>query len=109
MKGSLKGGGLHSLPRIGITSRGSLDTLQPYFCTPLDWSLLEVIATFWDPTLSCVTIRNVDLVPTLEEYDRFLSLSTSVDQVYQPPVWPHYRKWLAELIGMKTLVVDILT
>lgn len=70
---------------------------------------MEAIATFWDPTLSCVTIRNVDSASTLEDYDGFLSLSTPVDQVYQPRVRPYYRKWLAELIGMKMPMVDILT
>ena len=40
--------------------------------TRLDWHLLEVITSCWDPTLRCVTIGDVNLVPTLEEYDSFL-------------------------------------
>ena len=34
--------------------------------TSLDWHLLEVITSCWDPVLRCVTIGDVDLVPTLE-------------------------------------------
>ena len=77
--------------------------------TTLDWHLLEVITSRWDPALRCVTIRDVDLVPTLEEYDRFLSLSTPVSIVFVSLVRTHYRKWLADLMGFKKLVVEALT
>ena len=50
----------------------------------------------------------MDLVPTLEEYDCFLSLLTTVIWVYWPPAQPCYRKGLAELLGLKTLIVDVL-
>ena len=42
------------------------------FCTPLDWLLLEAIVTCWDPALRCITIGDVDLVSTLEEYIAFI-------------------------------------
>ena len=61
------------------------------------------------PALRCITIKDVDVVPTLEEYDRFLSLPTLVSQVYQPPTRPHFCKRLVELLGLKTPVVDVLT
>ena len=70
---------------------------------------MEVIVTCWDPALRCVTIEDMDLVPNLEEYNRILSLSTLVDYVYLPLVRPRYRKRLVELLGLKTVVVDILT
>ena len=54
------------------------------FLTPLDWHLLEAIVTCWDHAL--ITIEDVDLVPTLEEYDRFLSLPTLMSRVYRPLV-----------------------
>ena len=79
------------------------------FHTPLDWHLLEAIVTCWDLALRCITIRDVDLVPTLEEYDHFLSLPTPVSRVYRPPAQPRYQNRLAELLGLKTLVVDVLT
>ena len=44
--------------------------------TILDWHMLEVITSCWDPVLRCVTIRDVNLVPTLEKCDRFLSFPT---------------------------------
>ena len=62
--------------------------------TKLDWHLLEVITSCWDLTLRCVTIGDLDLVPTLEEYDRFLSFSTPLSTVFTPPVWTRYRKRL---------------
>ena len=52
------------------------------FHTSLDWHLLKAIVTYWDPTLRCITVGDMDLVPTLEEYDRFLSLPTPVSRVY---------------------------
>ena len=51
----------------------------------------------------------MNLVPNLEEYDRFLFLPTSVSQVYQPPTRPCFRKWLVELLGLKMPIVDVLT
>ena len=51
----------------------------------------------------------VDLVPTLEEYDHFLSPSTPISIVFIPPMWTHYHKRLADLMGFKRLVVEVLT
>jgi len=77
--------------------------------TRLDWYLLEVITSCWPPTLRCITIGDVDLVPTLEEYDRFLSLSTPVSIDFIPPMRTRYRKNLANLMGFKRPVVEVLT
>ena len=52
--------------------------------TTLYWHLLEVITSCWDPVLRSVTIGDVDLVPTLEEYGCFLSLSTLVSTAFAP-------------------------
>ena len=52
------------------------------FCTPLDWHLLEVIDASWDPALRYTNIGDMDLVPTMEEYESFLSLPTPIDQIY---------------------------
>ena len=58
--------------------------------------------------MRCVTIGDVDLVPTLEEYDHFLSLSTPLSTIFVPPVRPRYRKRLIDLLGFKRLVgVDL--
>ena len=56
--------------------------------TTLDWHLLEVITSCLDTVLRCVTIGDVDLVPTLEEYDHFISLSTPLSTIFVPPMWP---------------------
>ena len=77
--------------------------------TTLDWHLLEVIISCWDLALRCVTIRDFDLVPTLEEYDCFLSLSTPLSTVFIPLVWTHYRKRLTDLMGFKRPVVEAMT
>ena len=79
------------------------------FRTSLDWHLLEAIVTCWDLALRCSTIGDVDLVPTLEEYDCFLSPPTPISQVYQPPTRSCFYKRLAELLGLKTPVMDVLT
>ena len=72
--------------------------------TTLDWHLLEVITFCWDHALRCITIGDVGLVPTLEKYDRFLSLSTLLNTVFVPPMWTRYRKRLTNLMGFKRLV-----
>ena len=59
--------------------------------------------------MRCVIIGDVDLVPTLEEYDHFLSLSTPLSAIFVPPVQPCYRKRLTNLLGFKRLVVKALT
>ena len=75
----------------------------------VDWHLLEAIAAYWDLTLRCITIGGMDLIPTLEEYGCLLSLSTSVSRVYRPPTRTCFCKQLAELLGLKTPVVVVLT
>jgi len=106
IRGSSRDGGLHSLPRIGLISSGDATSI---FHTSLDWHLLEAIVTCWDLALGCITIKDVDLVFTLEEYDRFLSLPTSMSRVYRPLTRSRFHKWLAEFLGLKTPVVDVLT
>ena len=59
--------------------------------------------------MRCVTIGDVDLVPTLEECDRFLSLSTPLCTIFVPPMRPCYRKRLTDLLGFKRLVVEAFT
>ena len=59
--------------------------------------------------MRCVSIGDVDLVPTLEEYDRFLSLYTPLSTVFVPPVRTCYRKRLTDLMGFKSPVVEALT
>ena len=59
--------------------------------------------------MRCVTIGDVDLVPTLEEYDHFLSLSTPLSIIFVPSIRPRYRKRLTDLLGLKRPVVDVLT
>ena len=77
--------------------------------TILDWHMLEVITSCWDLTLRCVTIGNVDLVPSLEEYDHFHSLSTLLSTIFSPLVQTRYRKRLIDLVGLKRPVVEALT
>ena len=57
----------------------------------------------------CITIGNMDLAPTLEEYYCFLSLPTPVSRVYRPSIRLRYCKRLVELLCLKTPVVDELT
>ena len=77
----------------GSFSRGDQALLQQFLGNAasllhitLDWHLLEVITSYWDRALRCITIGDVDLMPTLGEYDCFLSLSTPVSTVFIPPV-----------------------
>ena len=77
--------------------------------TTLDWYLLEVISSWRDLALRCVTIGDVDLVLTLEEYDHFLSFSTHLSTIFIPSVRTRYRKRLTDLMCFKSPVVEALT
>jgi len=108
MRGSLRSGGALSRGDQALI-RQLIGDATALLHTTLDWHLLEVITSGWDPTLRCVTIRDVDLVPTLEEYDRFLSLSTPMSIVFISLVRTRYRKRLVDLMGFKKLIVEALT
>ena len=75
--------------------------------TTLNCHLLEVITSCWDLVLRYG--KDIDLVPTLEEYDRFISFSTLVSTVFVPPVRTHYHKWLSNMMGFKRPVMEALT
>lgn len=51
--------------------KGFIRDATTLFHTSLDWSPLEAIAIRYDLSLRCVTIGDEDLLPTIEEYDRF--------------------------------------
>ena len=53
------------------------------FSTSLDWHLLEAITTCWDLALSCITIRDVDLVPILSITDS-ISPSQMIGRAIRP-------------------------
>ena len=75
------------------------------FLTPFDWSFIKAIATFWYLSLCCVTIKDMDLIPTMDEYLQFLFLTTPLKHVYHPPSRAHYPKWLVKLLGLRVPVV----
>ena len=56
-----------------------------------------------------VTIRDLDLVPTLEKYDRFLSLYTLMSTVFISPMQTRYHKKLGDLMDFKRPTVEALT
>ena len=47
-------------------------------------------------------------MPTLEEYDRFLSFSTPLSTIFVPPMRPRYHKRLTDLLVLKRPVVEAL-
>ena len=59
--------------------------------------------------MRCVTIGDVDLVLTLEEYDHFLSFSTHLSTIFIPSVRSRYCKRLTDLMGFKRPIVEALT
>ncbi|MFQ6634921.1 hypothetical protein Gotur_010632, partial [Gossypium turneri] len=68
----------------------------------VDKHLFRVLAQFWNPTYSCFTFGNVDLVPTIEEYVALLRCSKfQVDRVYSKAVnVPTFSKKLIGITGM---------
>jgi hypothetical protein len=56
----------------------SLPTLQ------VNWDLIQALTSFWDPTLPCVSLGSVDLVPTIGEYAELLQVASSSTRIYMP-------------------------
>ena len=50
----------------------------------VNWDLIQSLTSFQDPVLCCVSIGNVDLVPTIEEYIALLQVPSSPAQIYMP-------------------------
>ena len=107
MKRSLGGGGAPFLVVIRHSSSNFLEMLLLFF-TPhqigICWRSSPLVGV-----LRCVTIGDVDLVPTLEEYDRFIFVSTPLSTIFVPSVQPRYCKRLTNLLGFKRPVVEALT
>ena len=82
-----------------IRSSGDFFEMLLLFFTP------HQIGIYW----RCVTIEDVDLVPTLEEYNHFLSLSIPLSIIFVPLVRPLYHKRLTDLLGLKRPVIEALT
>ncbi|KAL1118451.1 hypothetical protein V6Z11_D01G035600 [Gossypium hirsutum] len=68
----------------------------------VDKHLFRALAQFWNPTYSCFTFGNVDLVPTIEKYVALLRYSKfQVDRVYSRTVnVPTFSKKLIGITGM---------
>ena len=52
----------------------------------VDHNLLGAFASFWDPTHYCFSIREIDLVPTLEEYAELLQLDSPFSETPVIPI-----------------------
>ncbi|KAG8502453.1 hypothetical protein CXB51_000342 [Gossypium anomalum] len=64
--------------------------------------LFRALAQFWNPAYSCFTFREVDLVPTVEEYTALLRCPRfQVDRIYSRAVnIPTFWKKLIAITGM---------
>ncbi|KAK5825419.1 hypothetical protein PVK06_020251 [Gossypium arboreum] len=68
----------------------------------VDKHLLRALTQFWNPTYSCFTFGNVDLVPTVEEYIALLRCpKIQADRAYSRTAnVPNFVKKLMNIIGM---------
>ena len=72
----------------------------------VDHGLLEALASFWDPTHYCFSIREVDLVPTLEEYAGLLQLDNSFSESPVIPIQgPRLNRVLEKYLGLTSAVL----
>ncbi|KAK5813710.1 hypothetical protein PVK06_029161 [Gossypium arboreum] len=68
----------------------------------IDEHLFRALAQFWNPAYSCFTFREVDLVPTVEEYTALLRCPRfQADRIYSRAVnVPTFWKKLMAITGM---------
>ncbi|MFQ6664940.1 hypothetical protein Gotur_031873 [Gossypium turneri] len=64
--------------------------------------LFRALAQYWNPTYSCFTFGNIDLVPTVEEYTALLHcLRLQVDKAFSRAAYvPAFWKKLMNITGM---------
>ncbi|MFQ6664941.1 hypothetical protein Gotur_031873, partial [Gossypium turneri] len=68
----------------------------------VDERLFRALAQYWNPTYSCFTFGNIDLVPTVEEYTALLHcLRLQVDKAFSRAAYvPAFWKKLMNITGM---------
>ena len=68
----------------------------------MDKHLFQAMVQFWNPTYSCFTFGEVDLVPTLEEYTTLLCCPrVQGHKAYvRPTSLPTFAKKLVMITGM---------
>ncbi|MBA0634210.1 hypothetical protein Godav_025203, partial [Gossypium davidsonii] len=68
----------------------------------VDKHLFRALAQNWNPTYSCFTFGNVDLVPTMEEYMTLLRCpKIQIDKAYsRAAIVPTFLKKLINITGM---------
>ena len=68
--------------------------------------LLEALASFWDPSHCCFSIREVDLIPTLEEYAGLLQLDSPFSETPVIPIQsPRSNRVLEKYLGLTSVVL----
>ena len=72
----------------------------------VDRGLLEALASFWDPTHCCFSIKEVDLAPTLEEYAGLLQLDSPFSETLIIPIQgPQSNRGLEKYLGLSSAVL----
>ena len=72
----------------------------------VDPGLLEAFASFWDPSHCCFSIREMDLVPTLEEYAKLLQLGSPFGESPSvPSPNPRSNRALEKCLGLTSKVL----
>jgi hypothetical protein len=49
---------------------------------PVQAAAIKALLNFWDPSYRCFTFGNVDMTPTLEEYERILDFPNNSHKIY---------------------------
>ena len=49
---------------------------------PLQTAAIKALVTFWDPSYRCFAFGNIDMTPTLEEYERILDFPNNSLKIY---------------------------
>jgi hypothetical protein len=74
----------------------------------VDRSLLEALASFWDPTHCCFSIEEMDLVPTLEEYAELLQLGNPFSETPVIPIQgSQSNRVLEKYLGLTSKVLRL--
>jgi len=49
---------------------------------PIQATTIKALLSFWDPSYRCFTFRNIDMTPTMEEYERVLDFPNNGRKIY---------------------------
>jgi hypothetical protein len=67
---------------------------------PVQAATIKALLNFWDPSYRCFTFGNIDMTPTLEEYERILDFPNNSHRIYLRRRFEDTASEVVSLLGL---------